>query len=152
MDRFEAVTVSDPSSYFAGSYLGRGLAKLDWNQDGEMELIVTHLDHPAALLEFHSEFAGHGLLLELVGVQSERDAIGACVTIRTKRGIQVDWVTAGDGYLCTDEPVLAFGLADCDVVDEVQVRWPSGSVQTFEDVASDHRYLVIENSSQLHMR
>ncbi|WDQ14917.1 FG-GAP-like repeat-containing protein [Rhodopirellula sp. P2] len=152
MDRFEAVKVSDPSSYLAGSYLGRGLAKLDWNQDGQMDLVVTHLDRPAALLEVRTGTMGHVLQLEMVGVQSERDAIGVRVTIQAKRGIQVDWVTAGDGFLCTDEPVLEFGLADCDVVDEIQVTWPSGTVQTFEDVSADHRYLVVENESRLFTR
>ncbi|KLU05597.1 hypothetical protein RISK_002229 [Rhodopirellula islandica] len=152
MDRFEAVMAPDPSSYLAGSYLGRGLAKLDWNQDGQMDLVATHLDHPASLLEISSESLGHALQLELVGVRSERDAIGARVTIQAQHGVQVDWITAGDGYLCTDEAVLEFGLADCDVAEQILVEWPSGNVQTFENAPADQRYLVIENSARLHTR
>ncbi|MFG0264853.1 MAG: CRTAC1 family protein, partial [Rhodopirellula sp. JB055] len=151
-DRFDAVSTHDPSSYMAGLYLGRGLAKLDWNQDRKMDLLVTHLDHPSSLLEFSSGLLGHGLQLELVGVLSERDAIGARVTVQARHGVQADWVTAGDGYLCTDEAVLEFGLADCDVAQQIQVQWPSGTVQTFENVPANQRYLVIENASRLHTR
>lgn len=152
LDRFERASVSDSSSYFSTDHLGRGLAKLDWNQDGQMDVVVTHLDHPAALLEIISEATGHGLQLELVGVQSERDAIGTCITIKTARGTQVEWVTAGDGYLCTDEAVIDFGLADCEVIDEMQIQWPGGTNQTFHDVPADQRYLVVENISRLHQR
>ena len=132
--------------------MGRGLAKLDWNRDGRVDLVVTHLDRPAALLELDANTTGKGLQLELIGVQSERDAIGARVTIKAAHGSLVDWVTAGDGYLCTDEAVLDFGLADCHVIDEIQVQWPSGVTQTFRDVATGRRYLVVENDSKLRQR
>lgn len=151
-DRFERAIVTEASDYFDGEYLGRGLAKLDWNRDGRVDLVVTHLDRPAALLELDANTTGKGLQLELIGVQSERDAIGARVTVKAAHGSLVDWVTAGDGYLCTDEAVLDFGLADCHVIDEIQVQWPSGVTQTFRDVATGRRYLVVENDSKLRQR
>jgi hypothetical protein len=152
MDRFEAATANEPSSYLDGAYLGRALAKVDWNQDRRMDFVITHLDRPAALLENKTETGGHGIQFELVGVSSERDAIGARVTVRTKLGSQVDWVTAGDGYLCSDEPAIDFGLAECEIVDEVKIQWPSGTQQSFQDVSTGHRYLVIENDPQLYVR
>ncbi len=151
-DRFERARVSASSDYFSQEHLGRGLAKLDWNQDGRVDFVVTHLDRPTALLELDTDTIGRGLQLELIGVQSERDAIGTRVTIKAAHGSLVDWVTAGDGYLCTDEALLDFGLADCDRVDEIRVQWPSGATQTFRDIATGRRYLIVENDSVLHQR
>lgn len=146
-DSFSARTVSS-TNYFDQPVLGRGLAKLDWNKDGRTDLVVTHLDAPAALLDLAPQVSGNWICLELIGCRSERDAIGAEVRIHTSHGRQVDWVTAGDGYLCSDEACLSFGIADCKQIQQVSVQWPSGNIQEWADLSANQRYLLIENCNE----
>ena len=62
------------------------------------------------------------------------------------------WVTAGDGYLCSDEPVVDFGLGDLQDIKQLEVSWPSGATQTFDEVEVGHRYLIVEGESDPHLR
>ncbi|KAA5541866.1 RNA-binding protein [Roseiconus nitratireducens] len=128
--------------------LGRTLAQGDFNRDGRMDLVASHLDQPIALLQNRSE-AQHWVQLELIGVTSERDAIGAEVRVRSEGQQWTGWVTGGDGLACTNEAVVHIGLGQTKVIDQIQVHWPSGSVQQFVDVDIDRRYLAIENSGTL---
>ncbi len=145
--RFQLARVSDPSGYWASNHLGRGLAKLDFNRDGKMDVVITHIGQPSAMLLNRTPTDHHWLQLELVGTTSERDAIGTRVRVRCGDQEWTDWVIAGDGYLCHNESVLAFGLGEFDRVDEILVRWPDGGEQTFRDVESDSQILIVEGES-----
>src|SRR5262249_13022065 len=63
--------------FFCGQYLGRGVARLDCDRDGRPDLVVVHQDRPVALLMNETDLVGHRLVVELHGVQSNREAIGA---------------------------------------------------------------------------
>ncbi len=142
--RFESGTVKDPGNYFDTGHVGRSMATFDFDRDHDLDVLVGHLDSPLALLENRSEHVGQGLQLELVGTKSERDAVGCRVVVTIDDHAFTDWVTAGDGYLCTDESVLDFGLGAVSKVDSVQVHWTSGATQTFHDMLPGQRYLLIE--------
>jgi len=128
--------------------IGRTLAMLDWNRDGRMDLVANHLDRPVALLENQSE-AKNWIQLELVGTTSERDAIGAEVSIIANGERWTGWQTGGDGLMATNEQILHFGVSESDLVETIEVRWPSGSTQVFEDLPVNNRYLVIENHEEI---
>lgn len=145
---FEQIQVDDDSGYWDQLYLGRTMAKLDFDRDNRTDLLINHLDQPLALLRNETESTGRGVQFELVGVQSERDAIGARVVITAGNSRQTEWVTAGDGYFCSDEPVVDFGIGPQDIVDQVQVYWPSGNQQTFRNLEAGSRYLLVEGSPQ----
>lgn len=150
--RFELTEVQDESGYWSGEYLGRSMVSLDFNRDHLTDLIINHLDQPAALLENQTDTPGKSLELELIGTSSERDAIGTRVTLSVSDNqATTAWVTAGDGYLCSDEPTLKFGLGMNQDVDSLVINWPSGKNQTFRNVASG-RYLAIEGQEQLFTR
>jgi len=89
---------------------------------------------------------------ELSGVTSERDGIGARVVVKTTGGDQTQWVTAGDGYFCSDEAVLDFGLGRFDEIESVQIHWPSGDLQSFKSPKVDQRYLVVEGDAEIYQR
>ncbi len=148
--RFQLCEVVDPSGYWSRPAIGRGLARLDWNQDGRMDLVATHHDAAAALLENQTETQHRWLQLRLVGTRSERDAIGARVTITAGDQRWVDVVTAGDGYACKNEALLAFGLGG-NKADRIDVTWPSGDRQTFQVSDSDKQYLLIEGQTEVFM-
>ena len=146
---FSELTAGSLGPYFEGKYLGRSMARIDWNQDGKEDVIVSHLEAPVALLTNTTQVAGHYLSIRLVGVESARDAVGTTVTVRAGGGSQVRQLTAGDGYQCSNERVLVFGLGDASRVDLLQVRWPSGDHQEFTHVPGNRKYLCIEGMDRL---
>lgn len=144
-DRFQVVDAEDPSSYWSGDHLGRGLARLDFNQDGKNDFVITHISEPTALILNQTRTDHDWLQLQLVGTESERDAIGARIEVTYGGQEVVEWVVAGDGYLSRNEAVVSFGLGESESVDQIRVHWPSGKQQTFGGVAGDQRLLIIEN-------
>ena len=82
--------------------------------------------------------------MQLIGVESERDAVGAKVTVESEERRWTEWVTGGDGYLCRNESVVSFGLGTPTKIDRVQIQWPSGAKQVLNNVGLDHRILVVE--------
>ena len=150
--RFELTEVEDESGYWDRAYLGRTLASLDYDRDGDLDLLVNHLDEPLALLQSATRTDGQWMQLEVVGRSCERDAIGARVIVRTASGNHAHWVTAGDGYFCSDEPVLDFGLGADVEVESVEIRWPSGELQVFKSPEANRRYLIVEGHEELYQR
>ena len=147
-DRFELIDVEDNSGYWSRNHLGRGVASLDWNRDGKIDFVVTHLGEPSALLVNRTSTSNHWLQIVLRGVDSERDAIGARVRLRAGGRELTEWVTAGDGFFSRNEPLLSFGLGHLDAVEQITIQWPSGNLQTIAGPPTDQRWLVIENESQ----
>lgn len=130
--------------FFAGEWLGRGLARLDWNGDGKDEFAVSHLDDPSVLLTNVTAPTGASLSVRLVATRSARDGIGGTVEISVTGGRLVRQLTAGDGYAASNERKLVFGLGAADRAESVSVRWPSGKVETFADLAAGAEWLIVE--------
>jgi tetratricopeptide (TPR) repeat protein len=135
--------------WFAGRYLGRGLARVDWNRDGLEDFVATNLDTPAALLTNRTRQAGNSIRLQLRGIQSSRDAIGATVRIQLAGSERVQQLTAGDGYESSNQRQLVFGLGDTKSAEVLTICWPGGIRQQFHDVTSGCEYLAIEGQSRL---
>jgi hypothetical protein len=146
--RFAELPAAKAGPYFAGEYLGRGLARLDWNRDGREDFAVTHLDAPAALLSNETPRKHHFLALHLRGVASDRDAIGSTVRVTAGARTWVRQLTAGDGYQASNQRMLLFGLGSEAQVQQVEIRWPSGGVQTYADLPVDREWLLIEGRAQ----
>lgn len=121
---------------------------LDYNRDGAMDLVVGHLDHPLALLENQTPTNHSWIQLRLVATKSERNAIGARIKVVTDQGMFAQWVTAGDGYLCSDESIIDLGLGVATQIKRLEVNWPSGERQIFENIDVNQRYLLIQNQDQ----
>ncbi|WDQ17928.1 FG-GAP-like repeat-containing protein [Rhodopirellula sp. P2] len=130
--RLEAAEMDDPKGDWERARLGRGVATCDFNRDGRLDAVVTYVDAAAELLRNETESVGNFLQLRLIGTQSERDAIGARVEVKTGEEVWVGMVAAGDGYACRNEAILHFGLGDVATLDSITVRWPTGEVQRWE--------------------
>ena len=140
---------SEPN-YWTRPALGRTLALIDWNQDGRMDLIANHLDQPIALLENQTETIGdNSIRIELVGTLSERDAIGATVTVKDRDESWRAWMTGGDGFLCSNQNQLHFGVGQRSTVESITIHWPTGLEQTFRNLATDETYLAVEGQDDL---
>lgn len=135
--------------YFAGRWLGRATALVDWNRDGRQDCIVMHLERPVALLTNRTANAGHHLCLQLRGVASNRDAIGARVELRIGPRTLYGQCAADGGFQASNQRQLVFGLDDATHIDELIVQWPSGQRQQFRDVPCDRELVIVENRSAL---
>lgn len=144
---FELIESTD-GSFWSKPALGRTMALVDFNRDGKPDVVASHLDTPVVLLENKTNGGNH-LQLELVGTTTERDAVGAKILIRAEDQVWTNWVTGGDGLLCTNEPTVDFGIGPIQKVDEVTIDWPSGKTQTFRDVTANAKYVATESESEL---
>ncbi len=147
-DRFEIVNVPK-CEYWQKPHLGRALARLDFNRDGQMDLIITDLVDPTTLLINESPTTNHWVSFRLVGTSSERDAIGAKVQLEAGQQRWSAWVTAGDGYLCKNESVVHFGIGNEASIQRAIVTWPDGRRQTYDNVPVDNALLMTEGEPQL---
>lgn len=121
--------------------LGRAVATLDWNRDGRGDFVVGHLDSPVALLTNNTVARSQPATVVLIGTNSPRRPIGAAVDIEGKGRKQHRWLTAGDGYQCSNEPHLRFVLHQHRPAG-VHVTWPSGQQQPFAKVAAELTALI----------
>ena len=147
--RFAELPSEALGEYFRGEFLGRGLAKVDFNRDGRPDFAVIHLDAPVALLANESPTTHHFVTLSLVGRGCERDAIGARITIETESGSWHKQLTAGDGYQVSNERVIHAGLGPAQVIRTLTVRWPHGAEQVYAEVPADRHWLVMEGRAEL---
>ena len=133
---------------FKQAWVGRGMAIGDIDNDGKIDAVVTTNGGPAHVLLNQTAPSGHWITFKLIGHKSNRDGIGALVKITTPAGSQ--WVTAttSSGYLSASDPRVHFGLGASATVDSVEVRWPSGMVQTLKAVAADTQLTIEEPSGK----
>ncbi len=150
--QYRLTQVEDESGYWDSQYLGRAVTMLDYDRDGAIDFAVGHLDQPVAILHNETRAGGGWLQLDLIGTHSERDAIGARVSLSIGEATFVEWVIAGDGYFCSDESFLVFAFEQRDPLGQIEVQWPSGLRQTFTGIQRDRRYLLIESDPTAHLR
>jgi len=134
---------------FAVDRMGRGLALGDLDNDGRLDALV--LSQNAPLAYFHNDPAsvtGHVLILRLEGRTSNRDAVGARVTITAGGRRQVAQRIGGGSFQSAGDPRLRFGLGTAARVESVEVRWPSGRVDRYDDLAADTGHHLVEGETQ----
>ena len=122
---------------------GRGLAIFDYDRDGALDLLLRNYRQPAQLLRNRGP-RHHWLQVRLVGIRSNRDAVGARLRLHTARGWQTRAVSAGSAYLSAQSLVQHFGLGAESRVDTLDITWPSGARSTFENLPADRRIVVVE--------
>jgi len=124
----------------------RGCAFSDFDGDGRIDVVATALGKEAELWMNRSEGAGHWLDIALEGTRSNRDGIGAVIKVVTKAGAQYNHMTTSVGYASSSHGPVHFGLGGEDRAEQVEIRWPSGIVQTLRNVAGDRLLNVRESS------
>ncbi len=133
-------------SVFQQTWVGRGLATGDIDNDGKIDFIVTDNGGPIHLLHNETSTQNHWLLLNLIGHKSNRDGIGAEVKVITATRSQVATVSTSSSYLSASDKRLHFGLAHDTVAKTIEIRWPSGITQTLTGVLADRIVSIDEPS------
>jgi enediyne biosynthesis protein E4 len=148
-DRFQYVAAGG-GAYFAEPHVGRAVAFGDLDNDGAIDLVVTHKDAPAAVL--HNDSCEHTtdrnawVQLNLVGTRSNRDAIGTRVELEASGRRLVRHLRGGKSYLSAHDLRLTIGLGAATSVERLTVFWPSGAVTTLEDIDVNSAYTIRELS------
>ncbi len=125
---------------------GRSFAVLDYDRDGDPDLVVMAARSAPQLRIFRNDYSERGaaLAVRLLGTRSNRDAVGARVTVETDRLRRTKVVNAGSGFLSQHSKELLFGLGPSQRVVRLTVDWPSGTTQAFADVPLNHRLRIEE--------
>jgi len=121
----------------------RGCAFGDFNNDGNVDVLVLNMSEPPSLLRNDNHSGHHWLNVKLIGTRSNRSAIGARVAVKTVDHRQIREVLSGSSYISQSDLRQHFGLGTAKEADEIEVRWPSGQVDRIKGVAAD-QFIVIE--------
>lgn len=145
--RFEDVSsLSGPG--ILQEHSSRGAAFGDFDNDGDIDVLVMNMHEPPSLLRNDSQSPHHWLKLQLQGVKSNRAAIGATVSIQSGGLRQTDAVLSQSSFLSANDRRLHFGIGAAEAVDHITVRWPSGVTEDFQGVPAGKLYLLVEGSGQ----
>ena len=129
---------------FAKAAVARGAAYGDFDNDGDLDVVVTANNGPARLFR-NDGTANHKLRLTLTGSASNRDAIGAKVRVTRVSGVPVlEMVKTGSSYLSQSERPLTIGLAAATKVGGIEITWPTGKVERLPGVAGDQNLTIVE--------
>jgi tetratricopeptide (TPR) repeat protein/peroxiredoxin len=145
-------TFSDVSGAVGLDFLedGRAFAFADFDQDGRQEVFLKNRNAPQLrLLRNVIENLPPSIAFRLRGTKSNRDAIGAAITVETESCRQTRTLQAGSGFLSQHSKEVFFGLGECKGLIRASIRWPSGLVQDIHDLAPNHRIWVEEGSEKL---
>jgi hypothetical protein len=130
--------------YFAGKHLGRGLAVADIDHNGLPDLLISNINELPGLLQNQTATDRAGLTLDLVGTRSNRNAIGAVVSVEAGGRKWVRQQFDGGSFGTTHQRRLFFGLDQAQRIDRMEVVWPNGLTQTWEDLPVGQSLRIVE--------
>ena len=124
-------------------FVSRGVARGDYDNDGDVDLLVASLDDRPVLLRNDTVRRGrHWLTIELIGAGSNRDALGAVVRVKLGEDEFVRQRLNGGSYLSQHDPRIHFGLDEHQVIDSISITWPDESVKILRNVSADQHLRV----------
>jgi Flp pilus assembly protein TadD/peroxiredoxin len=132
---------------------GRSFALADLDHDGRLEIILKNRNAPQ-LRVLHNELQdlGHSIVFRLRGTQSNRDAIGAAITVEAGALTQTRYLQAGSGFLAQHSKELVFGIGKAEGPARATVRWPNGLSQVFEGLPVNQRIEIVEGSAKFNAK
>ena len=124
--------------------VSRGAAFADYDDDGDLDILITNSNQKPDLLRNDISNTNHWLTIHIVGTHNNRDGIGTRIKITTGRISQIREVKSGSSYLCQSDMRLHFGLGESANVDQIEVQWTSGSVEKIQNVKANQKLYLKE--------
>jgi hypothetical protein len=149
--RFEDVSEKAGLAIRAGN-LGRGCAFGDFDNDGDVDVIVNNLDGPPSLLRNDGGNRNNWIMIKCMGTRSNRSAIGTRVKVTTGGHSQIDEVMSGSSYYSQNDFRLHFGLGRATIADSVELTWPSGLKESFQNLPANRLFVLQEAKGILDTR
>ena len=128
----------------SGVQASRGLAIGDLFNDGQIDAVINNIDGVPMVLRNHGAPGNHWISFELAGTKSNRLAIGAHLKLSAGSMTQTSEIYSGASYLSQNDLRVHFGLGKATKIDSLEIRWPSGQIDTIKDLAADRFYSVLE--------
>jgi hypothetical protein len=141
--KFKDITAKNGGTYCEADHCGRGVAFGDLNNDGRVDMVMAHLNEPAAVLKTVAGEGRHWIGFELKR-QDNRDPVGARVILEANGKKQARFAKGGGSYASANDPRHVFGLGDGQKIDKVTVTWPDLKEQTWEGLAVDRYWKLVE--------
>ena len=128
--------------------VGRGVAFVDFDNDGFVDIVVANNDDPPNLLH-NSGNGSHFLNVRLVGTKSNRDALGARIRVVSGGISQIREIAAGGSYISHSDLRANFGVGEAVQAETVEITWPTGQVEAFSRVKANEFYVLVEGTHDL---
>jgi enediyne biosynthesis protein E4 len=123
----------------------RGVAFADFDNDGDIDFVVANMNDSPQFFRNDRLDSNHWIMFKPVGTRSNRDGIGARITVIAGKLEQIWEIKRSVGIYSASDPRAHFGLGSFEKAEQVKVRWPSGQVQDFKNLAADNHYVIVED-------
>ena len=142
--RFQDVS-GETGAAIRAENLGRGCAFGDFDNDGDVDIVINNLDGPPTLLRNDGGNRNNWIIIKCVGTKSNRSAIGARVNVSSGGRSQIAEVMSGSSYYSQSDLRLHFGLGKATKVESVEIAWPSGLKESFKNVPAN-QFLTVQEA------
>ncbi len=135
-------------TYFSQAHNARGMAQADFNNDGKVDLVISHVNEPVSVLRNVAKNENQWIGLQLLG-KDHRDLAGARVVLHSEGAVQTKFVKGGTSFGSTNDRRVVFGLGSESKVDRIEIHWPWGNSQRFDTLTPNAYWKVEEGKNQV---
>ena len=136
---------TERGAYFQDERVGRGACFGDYDNDGDIDAYIVNQEDYGVLLRNNKGNQKNWILLHLIGETSNRDGVGARIAISSGEIKQYAQKKSSSGYVSTNDPRIHFGLGNNEIVDSIEVIWPSGKIQKLENIKAGQVVTIKES-------
>jgi len=141
--KFKDVSI-ERGQYFKAEHVGRGACLGDYDNDGDIDIYIVNLDSPGMFIRNNKGNQNNWLTLNLVGHASNKDGIGSRIKLVAGGKVQTAQKKSTTGYLSQNDSRMHFGLLNNDIVERIEIKWPSGKLQVLENIKANQILTVKE--------